>query len=351
MRKRYKFILILSVTCTILSLVLASVSFGFAVNYEKNNKKVDVSESGDFDKLFYEENFNYFDVSDFAEKDINKINIVSKKYKTNSITVTDSEFKISEELTNEIYKTINDYGKKSSFYMVSLNDGMTVGYNVDSAYETASSIKAPYPFYVYKEIANGNIDRNHLITYKEKHENKGTGSVKNNDFGTQFTVEELVYHSLYESDNVAHIMLHDEFGVKGYNKMLKSLGTKQLYLSSSNPWGFTSPRSAAIVWQDIYNFSITNEEGIEFLNILSNVMYNYYDEVVPDIPSASKAGFAKKSVVVTGIIFDENPYIAISVANTGGNIGTNKQVIKLIEHMDDIMTEYEHYLNVKEKTS
>ncbi len=351
MRKRYKFILLLSITCTILSLVLASVSFSFAVNYEKNNKEETVETIGDFDRLFYEENFNYFDVSDFAEKEINTVDISAKQYVNNTISITDTDFKISDKLLNEIYETINSYGKKNSFYMVSLNDGMSVGYNVDSVYETASSIKAPYALYIYKEIANGNIDRNHLIEYKTKHENKGTGSVKNNEFGTQLTVEELVYHSLYESDNVAHIMLHDEFGVKGYNNMLKSLGTKQLYLSSSNPWGFTSPRSAAILWQDIYNFSITNKEGIEFLNILSNVMYNYYEEVVPDLPSASKAGFASKDVVVTGIIFDENPYIAISVANTGGNISTNKQVIKLIEHMDAIMTEYETYLNTNEKTS
>ena len=350
MRNRYKFILVLSVTCTILSLCLASVSFSMAVK-SNNKQEVPTDNVGDFDKLFLEENFNYFDVSDFAEKEINKVNIASKKYKSNTITVTDSDFKISEELSNKIYKTIKDYGNKNSFYMVSLDDGMTVGYNVDSVYETASSIKAPYALYVYKEIAAGRIDRNHLITYKEKHENKGTGSVKNNEFGTQLTVEELVYYSLHESDNVAHIMLHDEFGVKGYNNMLKKLGTKQLYLSSSNPWGFTSPRSAALLWQDIYNFSITNEEGIEFLNILSNVMYNYYDEVVPNIPSASKAGFAKKSVVVTGIIFDEHPYIAISVANTGGNISTNKQVINLIRHMDEIMTEYENYLKTKEKTS
>jgi hypothetical protein len=146
-------------------------------------------------------------------------------------------------------------------------------------------------------------------------------------------------------------MLHDEFGVKGYNNMLKSIGAKQLYLSSSNPWGFMSPRSAALLWQDIYNFSITDDEGVEFLNILSNVMYNYYDEVVPELPSASKAGFAKKSVVVTGIIFDENPYIAISVANTNGNISANEQVVKLLDHMNDIMTEYEEYLSSQQKTS
>ena len=168
MKNRYKFILVLSVTCTILSLCLASFSFSVAVN-SNNKEEVHALDSGDFDKLFYEENFHYFEVSDFAEKDINKINIAAKKYKTNTITVTDSDFKISEKLSNDIYKTIKDYGKKNSFYMVSLDDGMTVGYNVDSVYETASSIKAPYALYVYKEIAKGNIDRNHLITYKEKH--------------------------------------------------------------------------------------------------------------------------------------------------------------------------------------
>ena len=87
MKNRYKFILVLSVTCTILSLCLASFSFSVAVN-SNNKEEVPTLDSGDFDKLFYEENFHYFEVSDFAEKDINKINIAAKKYKTNTITVT-----------------------------------------------------------------------------------------------------------------------------------------------------------------------------------------------------------------------------------------------------------------------
>ena len=99
------------------------------------------------------------------------------------------------------------------------------------------------------------------------------------------------------------------------------------------------------------NYFKLSKELDKFYDVYETLVDNYYDEVVPNIPSASKAGFAKKSVVVTGIIFDEHPYIAISVANTGGNISTNKQVIKLISHMNDIMTEYENYLNTKEKTS
>ena len=42
----------------------------------------------------------------------------------------------------------------------------------------------------------------------------------------------------------------------------------------------------------IYNFAIEDTEGIRFLNILSNGKYNYFKEVMPSIPSASKTGFA-----------------------------------------------------------
>lgn len=309
---------------------------------EETIKEVEVKQS-DFDKL--NETFK-FDVSDLAYSEINTIDINSKNY-ASGITVLDSDFKISEELLNKINNVINSYGASTSFYIVSLDDGMSVGYNIDRAFETASSIKAPYAFYIYKEIAAGNIDPKAKITYEPKYYNEGTGIIKKSAFGTQYTVEQLVYYSLTDSDNIAHEMLHGNFGVKGYNEMLKNLGAKQLYLTAGNPWGFTSSRSAALIWQDIYNFSLQDPAGVEFLNILSNGKYNYFKEVMPSIPSASKTGFAKKDVVETGIVFDDKPYIAIAIANKGGNIGAYTQVLKLVNYMNEIMNEYNNYLSKK----
>lgn len=292
-------------------------------------------------------NANYlqaFDVIDFASSNINTIDINSKSYANNTITVSDSSFKISDNLNSKIMNLINSYGARSSFYIVSLDDGMSIGYNVDSKFETASSIKAPYALYIYHEIAKGNIDPNKTISYEPHYYNKGTGIIKNSDFGTNYTVSKLVYYSLTDSDNVAHIMLHKNFGVKGYNSMLQNLGTKELYLTASNPWGYTSARSAALIWQDIYNFAIEDSYGIDFLNILSNGKYNYFKEVMPTIPSASKTGFASKDVVETGIVFDKHPYIAIAMANKGGNKGAYTQVLQLVSAMNDIMSEYNNYL-------
>ncbi len=326
--------------CVILSLSLVAIKFSsYDEQPEKDDNELVIS---DFDKMNYMQSF---DVADFSDGKVNTIDIASKQYVNNTISIVDSDFQLSEELSQKIYDTIQGYGAANSFYIVSLDDGMTIGYNVDKGYETASSIKAPYALYVYEEIAKGNIDPDMKITYEPYFFNKGTGVVKKAAYGTDFTVRDLVYYSIHESDNVAHIMLHKTFGVKGYNQMLSNLGTKQLYLTAANPWGFTSPRSAALIWQEIYNFSIQEEEGITFLNILSNGKYNYYKEIMPDIPSASKAGFANKDVVETGIVFDEHPYIAIAVANKGGKVGAYTQVLKLINHMNDIMIEYDSYLD------
>lgn len=336
-------IFILFISVFVLSISLYTIKLSHS-NYESNKKDVDNTHYSDFDELSYQESF---DVSDFSGLTENTIDIPSKKYTNDSISISDTDFRISNELTNEIYDVINSYGKNCSFYIVSLNDGMSIAYNIDKKYETASSIKAPYALYIYEQIDAGKIDPNQQIMYESKYYNKGTGVIKKSDFGTIYTVRDLLYYSLNDSDNIAHIMLHKNFGVKGYNNMLTNLGTKQLYLTAGNPWGYTSARSAAIVWQEIYNFSIRSDEGINLLNILSNGKYNYFKEVMPSIPSASKTGFANKDVVETGIVFDDKPYIGIAIANKGGNIGAYTQVLKLVNLMNDIMNEYKDYTEAK----
>lgn len=332
-KKKIISIFLLVCVCFVLSFSLYSIKLNKTTTCNSN------------EELIYDSNNKAmsFQVSDFSGSEINTIDIPSKVYDNNVISIRDTNFTISQDLSDRIYQTINSFGASSSFYIVSLKDGMSIGYNVDKKYETASSIKAPYALYVYEEIANGNINPNQKFVYQSHFYNKGTGIIKNTPFGTEYTVKELVYYSLNDSDNVAHTMLHRAFGVKGYNQMLTNLRTDSQKLTVSNPWGFTTVRSSAIVWQEIYNFALRDEEGIEFLNILSHGKYNYYKEVMPSLPSASKTGFANRDVIETGIVFDEYPYIAIAVANKGGNLGAYTQVLKLITLMNDIMNEYKEY--------
>ncbi len=329
----------------LLCFTLSISSLSMSARVSDNDCLSDYGKEGSrFDTKNY---LNSFDVVDFASKGLNTLDINAINYPSNSIAIANSSFVISDELLTEMNMIIRDYGVSSSFYVIDLDSNMSIAYNVDNKYETASSIKAVYALYIYKEIAKGNIDPNRKIVYEERYYNKGTGVVKNSDFNTEFTVRDLVYYSLYESDNIAYEMLHGTFGVAGYNEMLRNIGTKELYLTAGNPWGYNSPRSAALIWQELYNFSISSSEGIELFNILANAKYNYYKEVRPDLQSAGKAGFASKSVLQTGIVFDKHPYICIVMANRGGQIGAYTQVIKLIDVIDKVMQEYYGYLEDK----
>lgn len=339
-KKQHLFIIGINLVVCITSIVVAS--FIFKPSYSLNEDKTTVKAASDFDNIKQV----YFDMDDMAVTEKTKIDIANKKYDKN-ITVLDSKFKISDDLLQKINNNIKDYGVATSFYIVSLKDGMSVAYNIDRTFESASSVKAPYALYIYKEIAKGNIDGQKKITYEKKYKVKGTGVIQYEDFGTEFTVKDLVYHSLNDSDNIAHTMLHRNFGAQNYNQMLRDLGAKSGFLTAGNQWSLISARSAAIIWQEIYNFSLDSEDGIELLNILSNSKYNYFHEVMPDIPSASKTGFANYDVVETGIVFDDYPYIAIAIANKGGKIGAYSEVLKLINYMNDIMNEYENFLNKK----
>ncbi len=342
MKKQLNIVIGISIFLCFLLLV-SIISFNLK---ESNAVTITEEPSNEIDIMKYDYSKS-FDVSDFSFTKENTIDIPSKRYINNAISILDTDFKISPELTEKIMSTIKEFGVSSSFYIVSLNDGMSIAYNVDKKYQTASSIKAPFALYIYEQIAQGKIDGEQKLTYTSRFYNKGTGVIKNSDPGTEYTIRDLVFYSLHESDNVAHTMLHRHFGVKGYNQMLKNLGTKELYLTNHSPWGYTSCRSAAIIWQETLNFSVRDTEGITFLNILSNGKYNYFKEVMPTIPSASKTGFANADVVETGIVFDKSPYIAIAMANKGGRIGAYTQVLKLINLMNDIMNEYNAYKGIK----
>lgn len=337
--KKIALILLCNLLVFCLALVFSERSFSLKLeNYIESMEEESPSETT------YKNFLLDLNIEDGAETKKIDIDINSKKYEKDKISVVDSDFRLSEELEKEILDTINNYGGRSSFYVISLKDGISIGYNIDTVYDAASSIKGPYSYYIYRLIDEGKIDSNMLLEYLPQYHNEGTGTIKNDEIGTKYTVEELVHRSIFVSDNIAHIMLHANFGVKGYNQMLDDLGTKQLYLTNNNPWGFNSCRSSAIVWQDIYNFSLSSPNGLKFFNEVLNTNFSYFDEAGINYHIANKAGWASKSIIESGIVFADMPYIATAMATKDGNYYAETHVTNLVGYIDKIMDEYQEYL-------
>ena len=279
------------------------------------------------------------------------LDLVSLETNETNFEIVNNDFVIPEDLMSDLTNTVKNYKEGSSFLVVSLTDGMAFGYDIDKSYSSASTIKAAYALYLYKLVAAGKANLNDEISYEAKFYNKGTGTVKDSLYGTKYTVKDLIYQMIHESDNSAYLMLLNKYKWDGFNEMLDDLGTPEVHLSNISRWGKLSCRSSAIIWQEIYRFSKTDEEGKELYDLLLNAKYNYYKEVMPDVVSASKTGFTETVVHETGIIMDEtNPYIMIILTNTGGNMSNAyNQVKTTISKIAPIMQKYDEFKTRIEK--
>lgn len=309
----------------------------FAKNKEilKNNYIVD--DSSDWSNYSSEINANGYKTSHIQINDI--------YYKRNIIATYNTSYKISSELLNVLKTSIGSYRGASSFYILDLVNGGSFFYNVDTIYQAASSIKAAYCLYLYEEASLGNIDLEEEIPYLARYYNDGTGIVKNSEFGTMYKIRDLIRYTIVYSDNVAYKMLHGKFGVLGYNKMLDNLGVKRLHLTYATPWGLTDLKSLAIVWQEIYNFSLVNEEyGREYFNLLSENIYNYLKEIRPGTYSATKEGFTDEVTLESGILFESHPLVIVVGASKAYDKEPVREVKELLNHLNLVIDEYMEYL-------
>ena len=278
------------------------------------------------------------------------ITIQEDEFSSNEIEVHSENFKPSEQLQNKLETLVKSYSKDISFYGISLDGKISFGYNPDLKYSAASSIKAPYSLYCYKQIEEGNATFEEILTYSSDYYSTGTGVMKNSN-QQKYTIEELLYNTIHYSDNIAYGMLYNHFGTEGYNKMLEELGCRHLQLTPYSEWGFASPREMALVWQEIYQYKET-ETGKKFFETLLNAKYNFLKEAPLSYDIAHKSGWSSRGYNDHGIVFAETPYI-ISIMmpypKTSDKDQSYFQEIAIL--CNEIMEEYTDYLENKKSVS
>ena len=135
------------------------------------------------------------------------------------------------DLPSEFYDRfydITDSLAHFNYYDISLSycdleTGFRIMLNPDKHYYSASVIKAPYMLYIYRLALAGKADLEQKMTYTEKYRREGTGELKNMEFGTEFTVEELIGYCLETSDNSAFAMLKELYPEDGYEQFAASI--------------------------------------------------------------------------------------------------------------------------------
>lgn len=197
-----------------------------------------------------------------------------------SSTVSSVSYRtLEKELTEHIEQKKGTYG----IYVRDLYTKQVCGLNHDTVFHAASTFKIPVNLYLFKQIADGQINPHHKLTYQRKHYEGGTGILQYKDYGTSYTIQELSKYSIVYSDNVATNMLLDLLGRKNVKKMMSDLGGTVVDYSANT----TCPKDMAIYMDALVEFNIEHPaEGALLLDFLKNTVFN--DRIPTLLPAGTE---------------------------------------------------------------
>ena len=85
------------------------------------------------------------------------------------ITVNGTDFRMSQSLSNRLNNAIASGGRTVGFYVVDLTNKVTLGYNANRKFQTASTVKAGMALCAYQRAEAGWFSLNDVWTYQARH--------------------------------------------------------------------------------------------------------------------------------------------------------------------------------------
>jgi beta-lactamase class A len=130
-----------------------------------------------------------------------------------------------EELANSVEGTIGAVAW-------GLHDGglPAIEFNADELFPTASTIKVPILFELYKQVEEGKVDLSQRIALTPEHLIPGSGVLQDLNFGINPTVRDLAVLMIVVSDNTATDILFDLLGRENVQATMLSLGLDQIHI-------------------------------------------------------------------------------------------------------------------------
>ncbi len=172
--------------------------------------------------------------------------------------ISEPSYDLPEEFYNELEEIIRKY-PHFEYYDISLayediETGFTFMLNPDKHYFSASVMKAPYMLYIYRMAFAGKADTEQRLIYSEEYKRSGTGTLQYEEYGTEWTVEELIGLCLEESDNSAFAMLRELYPEDGYKEFMRSSGIVHEEDAKASGQPQICCESALAISREIYDF-------------------------------------------------------------------------------------------------
>lgn len=247
--------------------------------------------------------------------------------------------KTKEDLLGEISRLIEGRGTYS-VYIYELNSKEEFGLGEETIFTAASVNKVPILAALYFLAGKGEIDLDKKITLQKKDiQNYGTGSIRYDPPGTQYSLKTLARLMMEKSDNTAAYILGELIiGLPKIQELVDSWGLTQTDMENNK----TSNRDMARLFSLMYQGKITNEpltkEMIGFMDASD------FEERLPkllpkNVKVFHKIGNEEGCIHDVGIInLPQNPYY-LGVLST--DVPDEKEAKEIIAQISKLVYEFE----------
>jgi len=243
-----------------------------------------------------------------------------------------------QELLNEIQRLTEGKGTYS-VYIYDLNNKEGFGLGEETIFIAASVNKIPILASLYFLAGKGEIDLDKRISLQEKDiQDYGTGSIRYDPPGTQYSLKTLARLMMEKSDNTAGYILGEiVIGIEKIQELINSWGLSQTDMADNK----TSNHNIAVLLSLMYQGKITNKaltkEMIGFMDDSD------FEERLPkflpkNIKVYHKIGNEEGIIHDAGIIdFYQNPYY-LGVFST--DVPDQEEAQKIIAQISKLIFEF-----------
>jgi len=210
------------------------------------------------------------------------------------------------------------FGNNIAVYFENLETGFVYTHNANRTFFGASVSKAVYALYIYEKAERGEVDLNSTITFTNADFVGGSGVIRHRySVGRTFTLREILGLNLYESDNIATLMLRRVHGIAGYRQFVAELGGNTAFIGDRIMNGNLNANEAGRFARAIFNYIESGGRYSE--EFRGHLLNNQFPFIVSDYPVASKTGWTAPSAWHDmAIVYAPSPYILVILSARDG---------------------------------
>lgn len=193
-------------------------------------------------------------------------------------------------LRTALREYLKEQKEEIGVYFEYLPSGTSIGVNDQMEVRFASLIKLPVIMAVYKQIEQGALKKDTVLTISEENIHQGFGELWKKGAGTKITVEEAIMLALIDSDNTALRVLVSSLPQGAIEHVFENL---DITIDTGQGYPIISPKNYSSILRSLYLSSYLEfNHSNEILNILTKTNFN--DKlpagVNPEVKVAHKIG-------------------------------------------------------------